>query len=54
MTRERIEAGPRSLWRYERAAARPSRRRTRPRGPGFTPLVPAPRLADALGVGEVC
>jgi threonine synthase len=51
-TRERIEAGPRSLWRYapllpaeppEDAAS----------GPGWTPLVPAPRLANALGVGEV-
>jgi threonine synthase len=52
VTRERIEAGPHSLWRYAPllpvdppadAAA----------GPGFTPLVPAPRLARALGVGEV-
>jgi threonine synthase len=51
-TRERIEAGPRSLWRYgmllpaeppEDAAS----------GPGWTPLVPAPRLASAVGVGEV-
>jgi threonine synthase len=51
-TRERIEAGPRSLWRYgallpaeppEDAAS----------GPGMTPLVPAPRLASALGVGEI-
>src|SRR5580765_6085996 len=51
-TRERIEAGPRSLWRYSAllpvdpppdAAA----------GPGFTPLLRAPRLADAVGVGEV-
>ena len=51
-TRERILAGPRSLWRYapllpadppEDAAS----------GPGWTPLVPAPRLAAALGVGEV-
>ncbi len=51
-TRERIEAGPRSLWRYSAllpvepppdAAA----------GPGFTPLFRAPRLADAIGVGEV-
>ncbi|HZQ03440.1 MAG TPA: threonine synthase [Gaiellaceae bacterium] len=51
-TRERIEAGPRSLWRYapllpaeppEDAAA----------GPGWTPLVPAPRLAAQLGLGEV-
>ena len=30
------------------------RPRTRPTGPGMTPLVPAPRLARALGVGEVC
>jgi len=51
-TRDRIEAGPRSLWRYapllpadppEDAAA----------GPGWTPLVPAPRLAAQLGIGEV-
>src|SRR4051812_32655022 len=51
-TRERIEAGPRSLWRYapllpadppENAAS----------GPGFTPLVLAPRLAEAVGVGEL-
>ena len=52
VSRERIAAGPRSLWRYADllpvtapadAAA----------GPGWTPLVPAPRLAAALGVGEV-
>ncbi len=52
VTRERIEAGPHSLWRYadllpaippEDAAS----------GPGMTPLVPAPRLAQALGIGEV-
>jgi threonine synthase len=51
-TRERIEAGPRSLWRYapflpvdapDDAAG----------GPGWTPLVAAPRLAAAVGVGEV-
>ena len=36
-----------------RPAARRCRPRTRPAGPGFTPLVPAPRLASALGVGEV-
>src|ERR687886_814614 len=51
-TRERIEAGPRSIWRY--APLLP----TDPPpdaagGPGFTPLVSAPRLASALGVGEV-
>jgi threonine synthase len=51
-TRARIADGPRSLWRYapllpveppDDADA----------GPGFTPLVSAPRLAQALGVGEV-
>ena len=51
-TRERIEAGPFSLWRY--SALLPA---DPPEGlessPGFTPLVPAPRLASALGVGEI-
>jgi threonine synthase len=52
LTREEIEAGPRSLWRY--APLLPT---TPPpdaaTGPGWTPLVSAPRLARALGVGEV-
>jgi len=52
VSRQSIEAGPRSLWRY--AALLPA---DPPEGmdssPGFTPLVPAPRLASALGVGEV-
>jgi threonine synthase len=52
VSREQIEAGPRSLWRYE--ALLPA---TPPpdaaSGPGWTPLVPAPRLAEAVGVGEV-
>ena len=52
VSRERIEAGPRSLWRYAPllpvdpppdAAG----------GPGWTPLVSAPRVASELGVGEV-
>ncbi len=52
VTRERIEAGPPSIWRYAdllpvdapvRAAART----------GLTPLVPAPRLAAELGIGEL-
>src|SRR6059058_2668255 len=51
-SREAIEAGPRSLWRY--AAFLP----TQPppgaaSGPGWTPLVAAPRLATAVGVREV-
>ena len=52
VTRQSIEAGPRSLWRYE--ALLPT---TAPAnvmgGPGWTQLVSAPRLASAVGVGEV-
>jgi threonine synthase len=51
-TRERIEAGPRSLWRYEALLPVPAPADA-DGGPGFTPLVSAPRLASALGVGEV-
>ena len=52
VTRDDIARGPRSLWRYAPllpvvppvdAAS----------GPGWTPLVRAPRLAEALGIGEV-
>jgi threonine synthase len=52
VTRERIEAGPRSLWRYADllpVAEPPANVST----PGFTPLVPVPRVAAAIGVGEV-
>ncbi len=51
-TRAKIEAGPRSLWRYEALlpTAAPADASS---GPGWTPLVRAPRLADAVGVGEV-
>jgi threonine synthase len=52
VTRERIEAGPLSLWRY--ADLLPVEPPEHPRlAPGFTPLVPAPRLAEALGIGEL-
>jgi threonine synthase len=52
VTRERIEAGPYSLWRYaDLLPATPPPDAAS--GPGFTPLVPAPRLAGALGIGEV-
>src|SRR4051812_13319408 len=52
VTRESIEAGPKSLWRY--AALLPADPpEDAASGPGYTPLVPAPRLASALGVGEV-
>src|SRR5579872_1757247 len=52
VSRESIEAGPRSLWRYAPflPADPPADSAS---GPGFTPLVPAPRLASALGIGEV-
>ena len=52
VTRDDIARGPRSLWRYAPllpvvppvdAAS----------GPGWTPLMRAPRLAEALGIGEV-
>jgi len=50
-TRERIVSGPRSLWRY--APLLPAAPPANGVGPGWTPLVPAPRLAESLGVGEV-
>jgi threonine synthase len=50
LTRERIEAGPRSIWRY--ADLLPVAAPREPRlAPGLTPLVEAPRLASAIGVG---
>jgi threonine synthase len=52
VSRERIEAGPYSLWRYaDLLPAIPPPDASS--GPGFTPLVPAPRLARALGIGEL-
>jgi threonine synthase len=52
VSREAIEAGPRSLWRYASLlpVAPPPDAAS---GPGWTPLVPAPRLAREVGVGEV-
>src|SRR5207248_8531216 len=51
-TRERIAAGPPSIWRY--APLLPVAPPAEPRlAPGFTPLVAAPRLASAVGVGEL-
>jgi threonine synthase len=52
VSRERIEAGPRSMWRYVDLlpAELPSDGVS---SPGWTPLVPAPRLASALGIGEL-
>src|SRR3954453_5362713 len=48
-TRERIAAGPRSLWRYE-ALLPTSAPLDASSGPGWTPLMRAPRLARAGGV----
>src|SRR5687767_9562667 len=52
VSRESIEAGPPSLWRYAALlpVAPPDEARL---APGLTPLVAAPRLADELGVGEL-
>ena len=46
-----IEAGPASIWRY--ADLLPVEAPAEPRlAPGMTPLVPAPRLAEELGIGR--
>jgi threonine synthase len=51
-TREAIQSGPRSLWRY--AALLPTAAPVdAASGPGWTPLVRAPRIAEAVGAGEV-
>ena len=51
-TRDAIAAGPASIWRY--APLLPVDAPAEPRlAPGLTPLVPAPRLAEELGVGEL-
>lgn len=52
VTRESIAAGPPSIWRYAPLlpVAAPAEQRL---APGLTPLVQAPRLASALGVGEL-
>ena len=52
LTRERIAAGPPSLWRY--APLLPVDPPVEPRlAPGLTPLVASPRLAEEVGVGEL-
>jgi threonine synthase len=52
VSRESIEAGPASLWRYADLlpVAAPAQQRL---APGWTPLVSAPRLAEELGIGEL-
>ncbi|HZQ76444.1 MAG TPA: threonine synthase [Acidimicrobiia bacterium] len=52
LTREKIAAGPTSIWRY--ADLLPADRGSAvDLGAGFTPLVRAERLAGALGLGEL-
>jgi threonine synthase len=52
VSRERIEAGPPSIWRYADLlpVTPPDDARL---APGLTPLVPAPRLATELGIAEL-
>ena len=52
VSRESIEAGPPSIWRYADLlpVAAPEEQLL---APGMTPLQPAPRLAAELGIGEL-
>jgi threonine synthase len=52
LTREAIGAGPPSLWRYAPLLPVPAPDEAR-LSPGFTPLLEAPRLATAIGVGQL-
>jgi threonine synthase len=48
LSREAVEAGPASIWRY--GAVLPARPGSGDLAPGLTPLRPVPRLAEALGI----
>jgi threonine synthase len=52
VSRASIEAGPQSIWRYADLlpVEAPDQARL---APGMTPLVPAPRLAEEIGIGEL-
>ena len=51
-TRDSVASGPPSIWRY--APLLPVDAPANPQlPPGLTPLVPAPRLAEEVGVGEL-
>jgi threonine synthase len=52
VSRASIEAGPQSIWRYIDLLPVEAREEAR-LAPGMTPLVPAPRLARELGIGEL-
>jgi threonine synthase len=51
LSREKIAAGPRSIWRY--AELLPGSDKRVDLGAGFTPLVPAPRLGAELGLHDL-
>src|SRR4029077_13308688 len=51
ISRERIEAGPRTIWRYRDLLPVVDEAPV-DLGAGFTPLIRADRLAAALGLGE--
>jgi threonine synthase len=52
VTRESLEAGPLSIWRYAPLlpVEAPAEQRL---APGMTPLIVAPRLAEKVGIGEL-
>jgi threonine synthase len=52
VSREAIEAGPPSLWRYASLLPVEAPREQR-LAPGLTPLVEAPRLGEQLGIGQL-
>lgn len=53
VSRERIASGPASIWRYRDFLPCAPTGVARGIPTGMTPLIPAPRLAEALGLGEV-
>ncbi len=52
ISRESIQAGPRSMWRYDDLLPGDAAVRV-DLGAGFTPLRPAPRLGEALGLPDL-
>ena len=52
LTRELIESRPKDLWRYRELLPAAGEPRVGA-GTGFTPLLPAPRLGKALGIGDL-
>ena len=52
LTRELVESRPPDLWRYRELLPLTGEPRAG-RGTGFTPLLPAPRLGEALGIPDL-